>query len=97
LQGTTASEALGESAQTFDSMVVKDESGQLLTRGNAAIRLGKDLGGGWRLLAILAHAVPRFLRDLTYDFIAKRRFRWFGHTDQACPLVPSEQRSFFLD
>ena len=40
-----------------------------------------SLGGAWRLV-VLARLIPRFLRDPAYRFVARRRYRWFGRSDQ---------------
>ena len=97
LQGQTATELLGEQTAPFTSMVVRDPSGRLLKRGNAAMHLGKALGGGWWLIATLGHLIPRCGRDIIYSFVAQRRYRWFGQVDDTCPLLPPDQRAFFLD
>ena len=39
--------------------------------------------------------VPRPLRDVAYDFVARVRYRIFGKTKEACPLMPPELRSRF--
>jgi predicted DCC family thiol-disulfide oxidoreductase YuxK len=39
--------------------------------------------------------VPRPLRDAAYDFVARRRLRWFDPPEDACPLVPPRLRSRF--
>ena len=96
LQGETAAEMLKGLAGLPDSMVVKTETGRLLTRGDAAIAIGQTLGGGWWLLAQLGRLWPKFLRNGAYDFIAKRRYGWFGRRADVCPLMTAEQRGFFL-
>jgi predicted DCC family thiol-disulfide oxidoreductase YuxK len=45
-------------------------------RSEAALRILKELPG-WRWSAI-ARLIPRSLRDRCYDFVARRRYRWFG-------------------
>ncbi len=97
LQGSTASSILDDRIRGFDSMVVQTEKGELLTRGDAALCLGKAIGGGWRWLAMAGQLVPRPIRNLLYDSIAKRRFRWFGTVAETCPLLPPEQQAFFLE
>ncbi len=61
-------------------------------RSDAAAAILRDLGGRYRLLA-LVRVLPRFLRDAAYDWIAAHRYRWFGKLD-ACrlPEKGSEQR-----
>jgi predicted DCC family thiol-disulfide oxidoreductase YuxK len=40
--------------------------------------------------------VPRPLRDFVYDFIARRRHKWFGRR-QSCMVPTPALRSRFLD
>jgi predicted DCC family thiol-disulfide oxidoreductase YuxK len=53
-------------------------------------RMVADLGGAWRLFAIL-RLFPRFLRDWTYRLVARNRYRWFGKA-RSCELLTQEQR-----
>ncbi|MGG3840634.1 DCC1-like thiol-disulfide oxidoreductase family protein [Paenibacillus thiaminolyticus] len=54
------------------------------TKSEAALRVCRELGGLWRLLYGCI-AVPEPVRDWAYDFIAARRYRWFGRRE-ACLL-----------
>ena len=58
-------------------------------RSEAALRLARYLGLPWRLLG-LAWVVPRPVRDRVYDWIARRRHRWFGPA-LSCQLPTPEQ------
>jgi predicted DCC family thiol-disulfide oxidoreductase YuxK len=45
-------------------------------RSEAALRILKELPGwGW---SAIARIIPRSFRDRCYDFVARRRYRWFG-------------------
>ena len=81
-------------ARLPDSIVLLDERG-LHTRSTAALRIAAKLGFPWSLAAIW-FVLPRFLRDPVYDFIARRRYRWFGKKD-ACMVPSPELRARFLD
>ena len=48
-------------------------------RSSAVLRIAGDLGFPWSVFKILK-MVPRSLRDACYDFVARRRKRWFGRT-----------------
>lgn len=58
---------------------------RVFTKSDAALRVLKRLGGGWRL-CYGAIIVPRFIRDAVYQFIARNRYRWFGQSDQC--MIP---------
>ncbi len=77
-----------------DAIVLVDE-GQLFTRSTAALRIARRLTFPWPL-AYAFIAVPRPLRDLIYNRIARHRYRWFGKRDR-CMLPAPSLRSRFID
>jgi predicted DCC family thiol-disulfide oxidoreductase YuxK len=76
-----------------DTVVLIDDEGAHL-RSAAALRVARRLGGAWPLLYALI-LVPRIVRDGVYDFVARRRHRWFG-SSEVCSLpdrsTPSQGR-----
>ena len=78
-----------------DSLVLRTESGELLTRSPGVLHALGRLGGPWKALAVLGRLVPRPLADAVYDFIAHVRHRLFARPPEACPLVPAHQRARF--
>jgi predicted DCC family thiol-disulfide oxidoreductase YuxK len=68
---------------------------RLLTKSDAALWILRALGGPWRAARIL-RLVPRGMRDLGYDLVARTRYRLFGRYD-ACPLPDPRHRARFLD
>jgi predicted DCC family thiol-disulfide oxidoreductase YuxK len=78
-----------------DSVVVLTRDGELLVRSAAFLHIFRRLGGGWGVLATVLSVVPRGLRDLVYDFVARIRYRVFGKRDDLCPIVPTELRARF--
>jgi predicted DCC family thiol-disulfide oxidoreductase YuxK len=78
-----------------DSIVVLTPDGRLLTRSAAVIHMLERLGGPWRLTGRVLALVPRGLRDLGYDGIARVRHRLFRRPTDACPVTPPELRSRF--
>jgi predicted DCC family thiol-disulfide oxidoreductase YuxK len=97
LQGSTFEAAFSADVRAAcpDSIVVEDESGRALVR-SAAVLLAMDrLGGLWRALAVLSRLVPRAIRDLVYDGVARVRRSIFAKPADVCPLVPAHlQRRF---
>ena len=75
--------------------VVVIEAGKALTRSTAALRILRRLGGIWSLLALPGLAVPRPLRDYVYDWIARKRYGWFGR-QELCRIPTPELRRRFL-
>lgn len=86
---------LEERAGLPDSVIVLTDDARLLSRSAAVLHIFDRLGGGWRAIAWLARTVPRPLRDLAYDAIARVRKIIFPPPPAACPLAPSHQRSRF--
>lgn len=78
-----------------DSVIVKTESGEVLVRSDAVVHLLHRLGGLWRVGGLLFGAIPRVVRDPLYDFLASIRYRIFGRTSDACPLMPPDLRGRF--
>ncbi len=70
-------------------------AGALLVRSDAFIHILRRIGGGWRFLAGMIEVIPRPLRDVVYDFVARIRYRVFGKHDQLCPIVAPDLRARF--
>ncbi len=98
LQSETGSRLLREhalsGAASLDTFVFV-EGGTAYVRSGGALRLARHLDGGWPLLAALL-AIPRFVRDPIYSFVARNRYRWFGKREQ-CLLMRPEYRERFYD
>lgn len=67
------------------SMIVTRE-GRISRRSSAVIVIFDSLGGHWKMLSLVARIIPRTIRDLLYDFVAKKRHH-FGST-KSC-MIPS--------
>jgi len=39
--------------------------------------------------------IPRFLADIIYDFVAKRRYSWFGKKEEC--IFPNNNPKFLID
>ena len=74
--------------------IVLCEEDRCFTRSTAVLRILRRLGGLWSLLYALI-IVPRSLRDAVYDWIIRRRYRWFGKTER-CRIPTPELQARFL-
>lgn len=63
-------------------------------RSDAALRLLSLIGFPWSLAAVF-RIVPRALRDLVYNYIARNRYRFFGRRE-SCYLPAPEDADRFL-
>lgn len=61
----------------------------------AALRLTLYMKGLWPLLVVFV-IVPPPLRNLVYDYIAKRRYKKFGKTNM-CAMIEPRFRDRFLE
>lgn len=75
--------------------MVLTEEGVLLVRSNAFLHILRRLGGCWKFLGGALGLIPRPVRDIVYDFIARIRYRVFGTRDELCPIVPADLRGRF--
>ena len=96
LQSAAGQELLGqfEQAPADLSTVVLIEDGRLYTKSDAALRAARRLPGLWALLYGFI-VLPRPLRNMVYDWIARNRYRWFGKEEQ-CMLPRAEWRERFI-
>lgn len=102
LQGAAGRAALARHHRVVDGMdtvcVAVNYGGaneSLRVKSDAALYVFWRLGGVWRATAI-ARLVPGPLRDAVYDWVARRRYGWFGR-DESCPLPAPRQRDRFID
>jgi predicted DCC family thiol-disulfide oxidoreductase YuxK len=64
-------------------------------RSRAALEIAKQLPALWSLLYAFI-IIPPFIRNGIYDWIARNRYRWFGHRDE-CMIPTPELKSRFLN
>lgn len=69
---------------------------RLLSRSAAVLHVLKQLGPPWGSVAYVLQFIPQPLRDLGYNFIARRRYRIFGRSE-ICMLPRDSDRARFLD
>ncbi|NBA77103.1 DUF393 domain-containing protein [Emticicia sp. ODNR4P] len=77
----------------FDSVLLV-KNGRVFKKSDAALHIARHLDGAWKWLYFLRW-VPRVIRDMIYDLVAKNRYRIFGKSD-ACRLPNPELRERFL-
>ncbi len=63
-------------------------------KSTAALRTLRELGGIWKLLYVFIW-LPRPLRDILYDVVAKSRYKIFGKRD-TCMIPTPDLQSRFL-
>ncbi|MFS8048773.1 thiol-disulfide oxidoreductase DCC family protein [Rhizobium sp. BR 314] len=79
----------------LDETYLVVEDGRGLVRSDAGLALLGHLSMPWRTLRILS-IFPRSFRDIVYAFIARNRYRWFGHSEN-CFVPPQGQSHRFVN
>src|SRR5258706_4489970 len=96
LQGRSGQELLKKfdlPATDFNSFVLVEKD-RVYTRSTAALRIAKQLSGGWKLIYGFI-IVPGFIRNAIYNWIARNRYKWFGKKDE-CMIPTRELKERFL-
>jgi len=96
LQSEIAQKMIREQAPHLagtDSILLFQE-GRVLIKSSAALTIARELDDAWPLLYVFI-AVPKFLRDLVYDWVARNRYEWFGKQNE-CRIPSVDERSRFI-
>lgn len=78
----------GYQAEEFETVLLVTPQGELFTKMDVVTEVSKNLGGLWHILRVFK-ILPKRWRDGLYDFVATRRYKWFGKSDY-CQLIPSK-------
>lgn len=95
LQGSTAQTTLSPQDLGLE-YVVYFRDGTIYRKTKAVAYLLTDIGGFYKLLGIMLHALPSFITDFFYKIVAQNRYRIFGKSE-TCRLPTPQERKFFLD
>lgn len=93
-EGERLAAAHGFTRADLDETLLVITEGRALTRSEAGLAVAAHLRRPWRWLGLL-RVVPRPIRDGIYSAIARRRYRWFGKSED-CAVAPPEQRHRFI-
>lgn len=70
------------------------KEGKAFCKSDAALEIARHLNGPWKALVCLK-IIPPCLRNAVYDFLAKRRYRWFGEKS-GCMIPDDTLKERFL-
>ena len=93
MQSEAARRLLGNDAPA--ETIVLWEAGKIWSKSTAVLRIARGLRFPWSLCYAFV-AVPRPLRDLVYDWVARHRYAWFGKRE-SCMVPTPELRARFLE
>lgn len=74
----------GINPNEVDSLVLI-ENNKVFIKSSAALRVSKYLNGLYPLSFGLL-IIPKFIRNMVYDFIAKNRYKWYGKKESC--MIP---------
>jgi predicted DCC family thiol-disulfide oxidoreductase YuxK len=80
--------------KTTDSIVLIIPNEAYFIKSDAALEIAKKLSGIFQFFGVFK-LLPKVLRDLLYDFIAKNRYKFFGQKAQ-CMIPEKPVRHKFL-
>ncbi|WP_299681259.1 thiol-disulfide oxidoreductase DCC family protein [uncultured Tenacibaculum sp.] len=98
LQGKTAEKIIDNfniDTDKVDSILLFTPEENLFYKSTAALKIAYRLKFPVHLVTIF-FILPRFIRDIIYDFIAKNRYKWFGKRE-SCYVPTPELSTKFLD
>ena len=93
-EGLALAAAHGFSRSDLDKTFLVVRNGKALMRSDASVEIARHLRAPWQWATVIA-AVPRPLRNAVYNFVARRRYHWFGRR-QDCTVVPFAERHRFI-
>ena len=92
LQGETAKRLIPN--ETDLSSIICFDEGKIYRKSSAVLKIMKNMTLDHRILASLGWIVPRCLRDMAYDCVAKRR----EHLAKPFCFIPTkDEKARFLD
>ena len=74
-------------------LLLEDKQGY--TDTDAIVRILRSFGPGWRFAALLVSIVPRCIRDPSYRWVARHRYRMFGRR-ATCRVPTADSADRFL-
>ncbi len=98
LQGEVGHQLIQErniDTSMIDSIILIEPGVAYYTKSTAALKIGHSFGGFWRIANVL-NLIPRQLRDIVYDWVARNRYRWYGKKEK-CMVPTPELRAKFLE
>ncbi len=83
------------SPEVLEAREAREAREVVLVRSEAAMAVGRYLGGPWSVAAQLAALIPRVVRDRGYDLIARHRHK-LTRNGPECLLPTAEEKQRFL-
>jgi predicted DCC family thiol-disulfide oxidoreductase YuxK len=85
---------IGIDTSKTDSIILYEPGHAYYYKSEAALKIGKELGGVYSLLSVFT-LLPKIISNSVYDFIARNRYKWYGKKD-ACMVPSAAMKAKFL-
>ena len=95
LQSDSAAKMLNSQDLKLDTIIYLAD-GRVYHKSSAVLKILSQLGGLFKIVAIVALVLPKKVLDFFYTKIASNRYRLFGKSD-TCRLPSAEEKRYFLD
>lgn len=79
--------------QDYIDSIILVRGDQIFYKSKAALEIAKNLSGLWPVLVVF-NVIPSFIRDPIYDWIARKRYSWFGKKETCRIPTPEEKQKF---
>lgn len=76
----------------LNSIIVIDKN-KVHKKSSAILIIVKHLGMPWQIFNLMK-VLPENWRDSLYDFVAERRYKWFGKKDTCLMMLPEYKNRF---
>ena len=86
---------LGIDLSKVDSIILYEPGISYDIKSTAAIKIMQEFKG-FSVLSRLFLMIPEYVRNVIYDFIAKKRYKWFGKREN-CMIPTPELNAKFLN
>jgi len=85
---------IGIDTSQTDSIILYEPGNAYYYKAEAALKIGKELGGLYSLLTLFTY-LPKGLSNIVYDYVARNRYKWYGKKD-ACMIPTPQMKAKFL-
>jgi len=85
---------IGIDITKVDSIILYDPGIAYFIKTEATFKILKELNSAYRFFLVFS-ILPKYVLNFTYDYIAKKRYKWFGK-NESCMIPILELQSKFL-
>ena len=85
---------IGVNPEKIDSIILYEPGIAYHLKSDAALKIASELGGIYGFLSVLSF-LPNKINDTIYDYIAKKRYKWYGKKEH-CMIPTPELKAKFL-